>query len=281
MIFPRPLASAAAASLSRSIIDDDWAMKPDPSSLPIPNHGADVMTLDALIAGVGAWFAAALPDHGIYALMAFAFIAGLARGFSGFGAALIFIPLGGAIVGPKLISPILLVIDGIATLGMPAGTAMLALLDPMLLRWSITIIAISLLALLVSGWRYHGAPSAPLSSGVGLIAGLFSGAAQLGGPPVVAYWLGGKSDFTRVRANVVLYFSISSVFSAISYYIGGLFVPAVFALTVVILPSYVVGLYGGSKLFGLAEERTFRIACYVLIAAAAIIGMPLLDGVLR
>ncbi|RWX25430.1 sulfite exporter TauE/SafE family protein, partial [Rhizobium leguminosarum] len=76
------------------------------------------MTLDALIAGVSAWFDAALPDHGIYALMAFAFIAGLARGFSGFGAALILIPLGGAIVGPKLISPILLVIDGIATLGM-------------------------------------------------------------------------------------------------------------------------------------------------------------------
>lgn len=139
------------------------------------------MMLDALITDGQAWFASALPDHGIYALMAFAFIAGLARGFSGFGAALIFIPLGGAIIGPKLVSPILLFIDGIATLGMippawrsanrpevfvmaagaalgvPAGTAMLALLDPTLLRWSITIIAISLLALLVSGWRYHGA----------------------------------------------------------------------------------------------------------------------------
>lgn len=263
------------------------------------------MTLDALTAVVRAWFTAALPDHGIYALMAFAFMAGLARGFSGFGAALIFIPLGGAIVGPKLISPILLVIDAIAAVGMvppawrganrrevfimaagaalgiPAGTAVLALLDPLLLRWSITIIAICLLALLVSGWRYHGTPTPPLSSGIGLIAGLFSGAAQLGGPPVVAYWLGGKSDFTRVRANVVLYFSISTVFSAISYYVGGLFVPTVFALTVVILPSYAVGLYGGSKLFGLAEERTFRIACYTLIAASAIIGMPLLDGVLR
>lgn len=263
------------------------------------------MTPDALITGVQAWFAAALPDQGIYALMAFAFIAGLARGFSGFGAALIFIPLGGAIVGPKLVSPILLVIDGVATLGMippawrsanrrevfimaagaalgvPAGTAILALLDPMLLRWSIAIIAISLLALLISGWRYHGAPSAPLTSGVGLIAGLFSGAAQLGGPPVIAYWLGGKSDRARVRANVVLYFSISTVFSVISYYVGGLFVPAVFALTVIILPSYAIGLYGGSKLFGLAEERTFRIACYVLIGVAAIVGMPLLDGVLR
>ncbi|PDT30165.1 hypothetical protein CO660_08825 [Rhizobium sp. L9] len=263
------------------------------------------MMLDRLVADMQTWLAAALPGHGIYALVAVALIAGLARGFSGFGAALIFVPLGGAIVGPKLVSPILLVIDGTATLGMippawrdanrsevfvmaagaalgvPAGTALLALLDPTLLRWSITIIAISLLALLLSGWRYQGAPSAPLSSGVGLIAGLFSGAAQLGGPPVVAYWLGGKSDFARVRANVVLYFSISSVFSAISYYIGGLFVPAVFALTVVILPSYALGLYGGSKLFGLAEERTFRIACYMLIAAAAIIGMPLLDGVLR
>ncbi|MGO8026824.1 sulfite exporter TauE/SafE family protein, partial [Rhizobium leguminosarum] len=63
-------------------------------------------------------FAAALPDHGIYALMAFAFLAGLTRGFSGSGAALIVIPLGGASVGPERISTTLLVIDGIATRGM-------------------------------------------------------------------------------------------------------------------------------------------------------------------
>ncbi len=264
------------------------------------------MTLDALITDGQAWFAAALPDHGIYALMAFAFIAGLARGFSGFGAALIFIPLGGAIIGPKLASPILLVIDGIATLGMIPSPPGATPTGPRSSSWPRVRHSASRPArrcwhsstrrccagasrsspshcsrFLVSGWRYHGAPSAPLSSGVGLIAGLFSGAAQLGGPPVVSYWLGGKSDFTRVRANVVLYFSISTIFSAISYYVGGLLVPAVFALTAVILPSYALGLYGGSKLFGLAEERTFRIACYVLIAAAAIIGMPLLDGVLR
>jgi uncharacterized membrane protein YfcA len=263
------------------------------------------MTLDAMLAAVRAWFDAALPDHGVYALMFFAFVAGLARGFSGFGAALIFIPLGGAIIGPKLISPVLLVIDAIATLGMvppawrdanrrevftmaagaaigvPLGTAVLALTDPLLLRWTITVAAIGLLALLISGWRYHGAPSAPLSSGVGIVAGLFSGAAQLGGPPVVAYWLGGNNNFGRVRANIVLYFSISTVFSVISYYIGGLFVQTVFALTVVILPSYTVGLYGGTRLFGLAKESTFRVTCYALIAGSAIIGMPLLDGIFR
>ena len=60
------------------------------------------MALDALTAGVRAWFTAALPDHGIYALMAFAFIAGLARGFSGFGAALIFIPLASTVVSTTI-----------------------------------------------------------------------------------------------------------------------------------------------------------------------------------
>lgn len=263
------------------------------------------MTLDALVADLGARLASSLPDHSVYGLVLFAFIAGLARGFSGFGAALIFIPLGGAIVGPKLVSPVLLVIDSLATIGMipaawrranrrevftmaagaaigvPVGTAALALMDPLLLRWIVTIIAALLLVLLISGWRYHGQPSAPLGTGVGFIAGLFSGAAQLGGPPVVAYWLGGKSQVAVIRANIVLYFAISSLFSAISYYVGGLFVEAVFALTLIILPSYAAGLYGGSLLFGLAKESTFRVMCYVLIGAAAIIGMPMLDGFLR
>ncbi len=263
------------------------------------------MSFSGSMADIGAWLSAALPDHGLYSLVVIAFVAGLARGFSGFGAALIFIPLGGAIIGPKLISPVLLLIDGLATLGMippawkranrrevftmaagamlgvPAGTAILTLMDPLLLRWSITVIALLLLALLVSGWRYHGEPHAYLSAGVGLTAGLFSGAAQLGGPPVVAYWLGGKTDFAKVRSNVILYFAISTCFSVVSYYAGGLFVQAVFALTVVILPSYAIGLFAGSKLFGFAKESTFRVICYGLIGASAFLGMPVLDGILR
>lgn len=263
------------------------------------------MPLDTLWLAIAGWFSAFLPEHGLAALVVIALVAGVARGFSGFGAALIFIPLGGAIIGPRLISPVLLVIDGLATLGMvrpawhmanrrevvtmavgaaigvPTGTAVLALMDPLLLRWLITAIALCLLALLISGWRYHGEPSRPLTSGVGLIAGLFSGAAQLGGPPVVAYWLGGKSNIARVRSNVILYFSISTVFSVISYYAGGLFVQSVFAMTVVILPSYAIGLFVGSRLFGFAKESTFRLICYLLIGASAVLGMPALDGILR
>src|SRR5262245_36102265 len=47
-------------------------------------------------------------------LAAAAFIASLARGFSGFGGALIFVPLASAAVGPQVAAPILIVIDGVA-----------------------------------------------------------------------------------------------------------------------------------------------------------------------
>lgn len=199
----------------------------------------------------------------------------------------------------------LLIVDGLATLGMvrpafrmanrrevltmaigaaigvPVGTAALALMDPLLLRWLITATAAGLLALLISGWRYHGEPSRPMTAVVGLIAGLFSGAAQLGGPPVVAFWLGGKANLTRVRSNVILYFSVSTIFTVVSYFAGGLFVAQVFALTVLTLPSYAIGLYAGAKLFGFAREGTFRWICYVLIGASALLGMPALDGIFR
>lgn len=249
--------------------------------------------------------ATALPEHGLYVLLVCTFIAGLARGFSGFGAALILIPIGGSILGPKIISPVLLVIDTIAAAGMlpaawraanrrevftmasgaligvPLGTAALALADPLILRWSITVVSAVLLVLLISGWRYHGQPRAPLTAGVGGIAGVFSGAAQLGGPPVVAYWLSGANDVLVIRSNIMLYFAISSALTAISYLVGGLFVEQVFVLTLVILPLYAGGLYVGSRLFGFARPSTFRTICYVLIGASAILGMPALDGLLR
>ena len=42
-----------------------------------------------------------------------------------------------------------------------------------------------------------------------------------------------------------------------------------------------VGHLFGASLFGKASESVFRSICYVLVAAAVIIGLPALDGVLR
>ncbi|WP_245419508.1 sulfite exporter TauE/SafE family protein [Phyllobacterium salinisoli] len=238
-------------------------------------------------------------------LLASAFIAGLARGFSGFGGALIFVPLASSVVGPKLAAPLLLIIDGVGALGMipnairqanrhevltmsigaligvPLGVAALAMIDPLAVRWGIVVTVVLFLALLVSGWRYHNQPSPLLTICVGSLAGFFSGTAQIGGPPVIAYWLGGTMPVGIVRANIVLYFAISTVISTISYVIGGLFVASLAAFALVVGPSYALGLYLGSLLFGQASDRLFRRICYWMIGAAALISLPLLDPFLR
>jgi uncharacterized membrane protein YfcA len=110
---------------------------------------------------------------------------------------------------------------------------------------------------------------------------LFTGAAQIGGPPVVAYWLGGTIPSAIVRANIVLYFAISTVLTGASYLAGGLITQSVIALSLATGPLYGLGLYLGSRLFGRATETTFRWISYSLIAAAAIFSLPVLDTIIR
>lgn len=251
------------------------------------------------------YFPAGLSVAGVATLALTALIAGCARGFSGFGGALIFVPIASSVVGPKLAVPLLLIVDLVLTpglipkawrnadrpnvgvmaagaaLGVPLGTYLLTHMEGTPIRWAIVGIVAALLALLMSGWRYHGRPHASLTAAVGLTSGLFSGAAQVGGPPVVAYWLGGAFTPQAVRANIVLYFAISSVLSVTSYLFVGLITWQSVQLSLLIGPTFALGLFTGARMFSRTNEVAFRRICYGLIAAAAIIGMPALDGVLR
>jgi uncharacterized membrane protein YfcA len=234
-----------------------------------------------------------------------AFVAGLARGFSGFGSALIFIPLASSMIGPKLASPLLLVIDFIAAaplipngwqhavrrdvgtmllgsfVGVPIGAWALTQMDPLAVRWMIVALIVPMLALLMSGWRYRGTPTLSLTAGVGAIAGFFNGVAQVGGPPIVLYWLRDTTAARIVRANIIVFFAASSVFTIFSYLIGGVLTTSVVGLAVLTGPAFGIGLWLGSRMFGLASEETFRRICYALIALAALVSLPLFDGWLR
>lgn len=259
--------------------------------------GLDLFGASTLIAGHGA--------GDIAILILAALTAGLARGFSGFGGALIFMPLASTIVDPKLAAAMLFLIDAVlgwpmipdayrradkrevsimlsgTVLGVPLGTAALYYADPLTLRWAIVGLVSVLLVLLITGWRYRGQPSPPLTVGTGFVSGLFGGAAQVGGPPVVAYWLGGEKAAFLVRANIVFYFALSTAVTGVNYLLAGLFTWAALGLALIAGPTFGLGLLIGSKMFGRVDDRAFRRICFLLIGAAAIVGMPLLDGVLR
>src|SRR3981189_395867 len=147
------------------------------------------------------------------AICAIAFVSGTARGFSGFGSALIFMPLASSLAAPRLVAALLLIIDFVAAaplvpnawkgadrkataimvsgalVGVPIGTWFLSRLDPVTTRWIISAFVFALLILLLSGWRYRGRDYPAISIGIGGLSGFCSGLAQTGGPPIVGYWL--------------------------------------------------------------------------------------------
>ncbi len=239
------------------------------------------------------------------ALCAIAFVSGTARGFSGFGSALIFMPLASSVAAPRLVAALLLIIDFIAAtplipnawkhadrratavmvlgalIGVPVGTYLLTRLEPVTTRWIISAFVAALLTLLLSGWRYRGKDHVALSVGVGGLSGFCSGLAQTGGPPVVGYWLGRPIASAIARANILLFFAASDFFSAVSYAVTGLITPEAVLFSLLVGPVYAIGVGFGAALFGRASETLFRGICYALIAAAVIIGLPALDGVLR
>jgi uncharacterized membrane protein YfcA len=239
------------------------------------------------------------------ALCLIALVAGLARGFSGFGSALIFMPLASSIAAPRLVVVLLLIIDTIgaapllpnawkeadrkatavivlgALIGVPIGTYFLTRLDPVTTRWIISIFVAALLALLLSGWRYRGKDHAALSAGIGALSGFCSGLAQTGGPPIVGYWLGRPVASEIARANILLFFGASDFFSVVSYALTGLITLDAIRLSLLIGPVYAIAIKCGASLFGRASEALFRGICYALVATAVIVGLPALDGVFR
>jgi uncharacterized membrane protein YfcA len=239
------------------------------------------------------------------AICAIALVCGTARGFSGFGSALIFMPLASSIAAPRLVAALLLIIDFVAAaplvpnawkhadrkatavivsgalIGVPIGTWFLSRLEPVTTRWIISGFVTALLLLLLSGWRYRGKDHAALSIAIGGLSGFCSGLAQTGGPPIVGYWLGRPIASAVARANIMLFFGASDFFSVVSYSLTGLITLDALKFSLVVGPVYAIGVLFGATLFGKASEALFRAICYALIALAVITGLPALDGVLR
>lgn len=233
------------------------------------------------------------------------FIAGCVRGFAGFGAGMIFMPVATSVMLPSTAAAAFLFIDGIVALPLvfralrqcdwptvlPAvigavvfvhfGAWLLANTDVLALRWSIFAIVTGLLLLLISGWRYRNKPTMPVSLGVGAVAGVLGGISQVSGPPVVAFWLSSAREPAIVRANLIVFFALASIGTFIAYILNGFFTLEVFHLLIMAIPVYALAIYAGSQGFSRANPALYRKLAYGLIALAALTSMPALDPLFR
>jgi uncharacterized membrane protein YfcA len=237
--------------------------------------------------------------------LAAAIIGGFIRGFSGFGGALIFMPVASAVFGPRLAAPLFLAMDYLLTLPMvvrsfpvcrwptvlpaaiagmvtaPIGAWILATGDPVTVRWILCFLVIAMLALIASGLRFHGEPHALASIGVGGISGIFGGIGQVSGPPAAAFWMSGPYPVAVIRANLIAFFGLLSLSSFAAYFWNGLFSRESLMLGIILGPAYAVSLFFGGRFFGRTAGANYRVVIYALIAFAALSSMPLFDRWLR
>lgn len=232
-------------------------------------------------------------------------VGGVVRGFAGFGAAMIFMPIASTLMDPRLAAATFLVVDSLITLPIvfrsaricnwktvtpavigaalfvPAGTYILAVTDTLSLRWTLSGVVIVLLGLLATGWRYKGTPTIAVSLGVGASAGFLGGVSQISGPPVVAFWLSGPENPAIICANLMVFFTLGSVMTYVAYTIGGFFTFDVVRLLITAAPAYALAIYVGARGFGKAGPTFYRVVAYGLIALAAITSLPAFDALIR
>ena len=243
--------------------------------------------------------ALALP--GLWLLATGAFLAGVVRGFTGFGTAMVYLPFAGMTLGPFAALTSLIVMDLTAPLmhvpralregqprdvlrlalgsliGLPLGVFVLSLVEPDIFRWSVSIVAVVLLVLLVSGVRYAGEMNKPLVIGTGGLGGFFCGSVGLPGPPVIMLYMASKRPVAAIRANITLYLILAEILMLITLGIGGLLVSSAIMIGVLMIAPYLFGNWIGAVLFRPEAEKVYRWTAYAIIAASALAGLPLWD----
>ena len=218
----------------------------------------------------------------LVAAVAITAIAGVVRGITGFGGAMVMAPPLALLLGPKLTVPVVLVLESFAAAPMlvqtrhlvnwrmigaillaacvtvPFGVMALVAMDPTIIRRLIAITVIVFAIVLLRGWRYAGRPRLATSVGLGAISGTMLGATSIGGPPVILYLLSGPDSIETTRANLTLYVAVSSLFGVIMLWHEGVFDAQAGWMSVWLAPAYYIGLLIGLRLFPRFSDTRFR-----------------------
>jgi uncharacterized membrane protein YfcA len=225
---------------------------------------------------------------------AVALVAGMVRGFAGFGAAMLMTPVFSALHGPAVgvalclmleIAVALPVVPGVlglvdwrriglmlvaAAVGVPLGNLVLTWAEPEPMRWAISAIVLGAVVLLASGWRYKGKPRPATTLAAGVSSGFLNGLAGMAGPPIAFYYLAGQENAAHVRANLTTYFVFVDLVAIATFASRSLIDWNTVVLAMFLAPAVMLGGVLGAKLFPLASENFYRRLALALLVGVAI-----------
>jgi uncharacterized protein len=234
-----------------------------------------------------------LPSVAQLAAMAIAGLAGVIRGITGFGGAMVLTPPLALLLGPQLAIPVVLLLEAFAGAPMlrdaarhatwrtlapitlaacvtiPLGGYVLVHADQDMLRRAIAAIVVVFALLLLKGARYAGAHGLPSSLGLGAVSGTLLGATGIGGPPVILYLLSGPDPVHVTRANLTLFVAFISIAGLTMLATRGILNATALRSTFLLAPLYLIGVLLGGRLLARFSDRRFRQFTLVLLLAVS------------
>lgn len=222
------------------------------------------------------------------------FGAAFIRGLTGFGMAIILVPLLGLIVSPGeavvvgillqlLIGPVglkiiyadadrrsALTIAVIAMLATPAGIWLLIGTPKDVARLLIAVIAIGAFLLVLLPVKPDHKPGQVETVLTGIASGILTGFAAMPGPPVVPYYLRQPIAPVVARASMMLVFFATAIAGTISSFALGLTNWRLAWFSLLLFPAVLLGNWLGKMCFGRVPAPVWRTMVAVILGIAGI-----------
>ena len=222
-------------------------------------------------------------------------IAGFTQGFTGFGSALVMLPLLTLLIGVKTVVPLVILLGVCINVilffqvrrhlqwkrvhvlllacvpGILCGVYILKSMTTGFLELVIGLVLIAFPAWLMS----KGAPERQIAHGwawpVGFLSGVLGGSVSAGGPPVIIYTALQPWGKLPIKSTLVGFFLVTSVVTGGVQAAGGLMTREVFVYFTSGLPALIIGVLTGSYLFGRVDSGVYRKVLNLLLMLLGVV----------
>ncbi|MEQ9331671.1 sulfite exporter TauE/SafE family protein [Thalassobaculum sp.] len=234
----------------------------------------------------------------VWALAAAAsLVAGVVRGYTGFGFALILVTTVSVLAAPGEIVAFSGVVDIFASLRMlphvhrdvdrrgcllmlagalpaiPIGALALAGFSEDAMRLAIGVAVLAATLAIAAGIGLRRVPGTGLKLATGVTMGLMSGAAGIPGPPVILLYLSSPLPAATLRATAVAVFLAVDLIALVTMTAYGLVTADVLLHCLVLAPLVEGAVYLGRRLYGTADETSVKRAALALLAVMALVAI--------
>jgi uncharacterized protein len=231
----------------------------------------------------------------------FVFLAGIVRGYSGFGFSLLVITSLSLLMAPATFIPAIFMLEIAASLhllpsiwkdihwrslapliigcaiGTPLGVWLLANMPAPPMQVALALFVLTAVWFLWRGFALKTMPGTAASGAVGTASGLANGAFGIGGPPAILFYFASPAGNEAGRASLIAYFLMTDLIGLAFLSREALITRDTLYLAMIFLPALILGNCIGARSFKSAEPATFR--KWVLILLGVLAGLSAAKGI--